>query len=176
MSHLDSDVLCSGLASPIGTLHLLERPDGSVLRVDFAAGATPPPGTRVWDGRNSALRRQLQEYFAGARRQFDLVLCPAGTPFQQAVWRALQAIPYGATCSYGDIARAIGRPKAVRAVGAANGRNPIPIVVPCHRVIGGDGSLTGYGGGLPRKRALLELERQVTARSSPAPTAAPAAR
>ena len=102
--------------------------------------------------------RQLDEYFAGTRREFELELAPRGTAFQLAVWDALLAIPYGATASYGDIARAVGRPNAVRAVGQANGRNPLAIVVPCHRVIGSDHSLTGYGGGIDRKRFLLALE------------------
>jgi methylated-DNA-[protein]-cysteine S-methyltransferase len=101
---------------------------------------------------------QLAAYFAGERTDFDLPLSPSGTPFQLSVWRALLSIPYGETISYRELARRIGNAKAVRAVGAANGRNPIPIIVPCHRVIGADGSLTGYGGGLPRKRLLLELE------------------
>jgi methylated-DNA-[protein]-cysteine S-methyltransferase len=103
--------------------------------------------------------RQLDAYFAGALRRFDLPLAPAGTPFQQTVWRALLDIPYGETASYGEVARRIGRPAAVRAVGAANGQNPLAIVVPCHRVVGSDGRLVGYGGGLPAKVALLELER-----------------
>ena len=103
-------------------------------------------------------RAQLGEYFAGRRRTFDLPLTPEGTTFQCSVWMALRAIPYGATISYRALAERIGRPSAMRAVGAANGRNPLPIVVPCHRVIGADGSLTGFGGGLPTKRFLLELE------------------
>jgi len=101
---------------------------------------------------------QLREYFDGRRRHFDLRLAPAGTPFQLAVLAALQTIPHGETRSYRDIAAQVGRPRAVRAVGAANGRNPLPIVIPCHRVIGADGSLTGFGGGLAAKRFLLELE------------------
>lgn len=101
---------------------------------------------------------QLDAYFAGERRTFDLKLAARGTEFQQRVWRALADIPYGETTTYAAIARAIGEPKAVRAVGAANGKNPISIVVPCHRVIGQDGTLTGYAGGLPSKRRLLELE------------------
>jgi methylated-DNA-[protein]-cysteine S-methyltransferase len=105
--------------------------------------------------------RQLDAYFAGTLRQFDLSLAPAGTPFQQRVWQALREIPYGETVSYGELARRIGRPSAVRAVGAANGQNPLAIVIPCHRVIGSDGRLVGYGGGLPAKSALLELERRV---------------
>lgn len=104
------------------------------------------------------VRRQLEEYFEGRRRVFDLPLAVAGTPFQQAVWRRLQEIPYGEVRHYGDIAHALGRPSASRAVGAANGANPIPVVIPCHRVIGADGSLTGFGGGLEWKVALLEHE------------------
>jgi methylated-DNA-[protein]-cysteine S-methyltransferase len=116
-------------------------------------------------GRSEVLARaadQLAEYFAGKRRVFDLPLGPRGTGFQARVWRELTKIPYGETCSYGDIARAVGRPSASRAVGAANGRNPIAIIVPCHRVIGASGELTGYGGGLPMKRWLLAHERQHT--------------
>jgi methylated-DNA-[protein]-cysteine S-methyltransferase len=102
--------------------------------------------------------RQLCEYFAGERKIFSLKLSPQGTDFQKAVWSALQKIPYGETISYKQLAERIGKPKAVRAVGAANGANPIPIIIPCHRVIGHDGSLTGFGGGLPLKKRLLELE------------------
>jgi methylated-DNA-[protein]-cysteine S-methyltransferase len=108
------------------------------------------------------LRRELEEYFAGTRREFELELAPAGTPFQLEVWRALRAIPYGETASYGEIAATVGQPGAARAVGGANNRNPIAIVVPCHRVIGASGSLTGYGGGLPRKQQLLALEAGVS--------------
>jgi methylated-DNA-[protein]-cysteine S-methyltransferase len=104
------------------------------------------------------LRRQLAEYFAGSRRQFDLPLDAIGTDFERRVWEALVEIPYGETRTYGGIAAAIGRPQACRAVGRANGLNPIPIIIPCHRVIGSDGSLTGYGGGLHIKRFLLRLE------------------
>lgn len=104
------------------------------------------------------LRRQLAQYFAGERRAFDLPLAPRGTEFERRVWQALLAIPYGETRSYAEVAAAIGRPSACRAVGHANGSNPIAVVIPCHRVIGSDGSLTGYGGGLPLKRFLLDLE------------------
>ena len=103
-------------------------------------------------------RRQLEDYFAGERRDFDLPLSPHGTEFQCEVWLTLAHIPYGETWSYRDLAQRIGRPSATRAVGAANGRNPLPIVLPCHRVIGADGSLTGFGGGLPTKAFLLRLE------------------
>lgn len=106
--------------------------------------------------------RQLQEFFLGKRRRFDIPLALQGTPFQQSVWRALQDIPYGETRSYRDIAIAIGNAKAVRAVGMANNRNPISFIIPCHRVIGADGSLVGYGGGLPLKAWLLAMERAVT--------------
>jgi methylated-DNA-[protein]-cysteine S-methyltransferase len=108
---------------------------------------------------------QLAEWFAGEREHFDLPLAPAGTTFQRRVWAALVAVPYGETATYGDIAAAIGQPTATRAVGAANGRNPIPLIIPCHRVIGSDGSLTGYsgGGGIETKRHLLDLERGVLA-------------
>jgi methylated-DNA-[protein]-cysteine S-methyltransferase len=104
------------------------------------------------------VERQLSQYFAGRRRDFDLPLAPAGTEFQLATWKELCEVPFGETISYGELARRIGRPRAVRAVGAANGANPISIIVPCHRVIGADGRLVGYGGGLPVKRALLRLE------------------
>lgn len=106
---------------------------------------------------------QLDEYFAGERTEFDLALHPSGTPFQLKVWDALRTIPYGEVRSYGEIAEQIGKPGAARAVGLANGRNPISIIVPCHRVIGASGALTGYGGGLERKQALLDLERRVAA-------------
>ena len=102
--------------------------------------------------------KQLKEYFAGKRKTFDVALQPVGTPFQRSVWRALEDIAYGEVCSYADIAAVIEKPKAVRAVGTANGSNPLAIIVPCHRVVGKDGSLTGFGGGLPAKRYLLDLE------------------
>jgi methylated-DNA-[protein]-cysteine S-methyltransferase len=110
---------------------------------------------------------QLGEYFAGDRTEFDLPLEPAGTPFQRSTWLALREIPYAETINYGQLALRVGNPKASRAVGLANGRNPISIVVPCHRVIGADGSLTGYGGGLDRKRLLLDLERRVAGAEDP---------
>jgi len=107
--------------------------------------------------------RQLDEFLAAERTSFDLPLAPHGTPFQQDVWAALQAIPYGTTTTYSQLAATVGRPAAVRAVGQANGRNPIAVVVPCHRVVGADGRLTGYAGGTSRKAALLDLERSVIA-------------
>jgi methylated-DNA-[protein]-cysteine S-methyltransferase len=125
-----------------------------------AAQAAWPSGTRFRPDRPPLpeVRQQLAEYFAGARRAFALPLAPAGTEFERRVWQALVAIPYGETRSYAEVAQAIGRPAACRAVGRANGSNPIAIVIPCHRVIGSDGSLTGYGGGLDLKRFLLDLE------------------
>jgi methylated-DNA-[protein]-cysteine S-methyltransferase len=110
--------------------------------------------------------RQLREYFSGRRTEFELPLAPQGTAFQRGVWRQLQEIPYGETISYGELAKRVGNPKASRAVGAANGQNPIPIVIPCHRVIGSNGKLTGFGGGLPTKEALLALERSTTGRAA----------
>lgn len=145
------------IGSPLGALRLYAEAD-ELVGV-YLPDSEGPDGA---EQRSDVLVRtaaQLAEYFAGERRVFDLPLGPRGTGFQSKVWRALLRIPYGETCSYGDIARKIGRPAAVRAVGAANGRNPIPIIVPCHRVIGANGSLTGYGGGLPAKRWLLEHER-----------------
>jgi len=132
------------------------------IRFLEGSGSLAPDTAWRRDDRAHSLRsasRELRAYFAGELRQFSLALAPAGTPFQLDVWNALAAIPYAETTSYGELARRIGRNKAVRAVGAANGANPLPIVLPCHRVIGSNGSLTGYGGGLPIKRALLALER-----------------
>lgn len=148
---------CDYLQTPIGVLRL-ECADGHLTRIEFEhqysdAGA-PTGGDAVLE----ECARQLSDYFAGRRRTFSLPLAPGGTAFQQAVWRALREIPYGESRSYRDIARAIGNPAAVRAVGAANGRNPLPIVVPCHRVIGSDGRLTGFAGGLEAKSFLLQLE------------------
>jgi methylated-DNA-[protein]-cysteine S-methyltransferase len=134
---------------------------------------SPPPPSRTLVLLRE-VRRQLTEYFAGARRVFDLPLDPRGTEFERRVWQEVAAIPYGTTRSYAQVARAAGSPIAFRAVGRANGRNPIPLVIPCHRVIGADGSLTGYGGGLPLKRYLLDLEGVAAAPSSPGSPASPA--
>jgi len=131
----------------------------SFAGVSFAGYALPPGSTEGTEPVLEAAAEQLREYFAGERTSFDLPLALDGTPFQQEAWRALADIPYGETVSYGEQARRLGRPDAVRAVGAANGANPIAIVLPCHRVIGADGSLTGFGGGLETKRRLLDLER-----------------
>ena len=146
------------LSTTIGELVLTADPDGAITGLYLP---NRPPDTTGWirdDALLEPARRQLTEYFAGERTAFDLPLRPAGAPFQLRVWEALQRIPYGETASYGEIAREIGHPTAFRAVGAANGSNPIAIVVPCHRVIGSSGALTGYGGGLDCKRALLDLE------------------
>jgi methylated-DNA-[protein]-cysteine S-methyltransferase len=146
--------------SPCGALIAIS--DGDALaQLEFPGREAPVPDAIHDDGPFRELRAQLAAYFAGTRRAFELALAPEGTAFQQDVWAALRAIPYGATTSYGELARSIGRPRAIRAVGAANGANPIAIVVPCHRVIGKDGTLTGYGGGLPRKQLLLGLEARV---------------
>jgi methylated-DNA-[protein]-cysteine S-methyltransferase len=148
-------------SSPVGTLTLVADDLDRLTRIEFGEPATDRGPSRTESVPDGVLARavgQLDQYFAGTRREFALELEPQGTPFQLAVWEALRAIPYGATASYGDIARAVGRPNAVRAVGQANGRNPLAIVVPCHRVIGSDHSLTGYGGGIDRKRFLLALE------------------
>lgn len=148
--------------SPVGPLTLVDD-SGSLAGLYMAdqrhlpdpASFGPPD-----DAVQPALREQLTAYFTGRLREFDVPLAVAGTPFQQAVWSALREVPYGSTCTYGDLAAAIGRPTAVRAVGAANGRNPVCIVVPCHRVVGRGGSLTGYAGGVERKQQLLALEQR----------------
>lgn len=141
---------------------LLVAIDETGLRhVDFMDGLRTLPNQDEWQRDSEALApylAQFRAYFAGELQRFTLPLAAQGTPFQQAVWQALCDIPYGETRSYRDIALAIGKPTAMRAVGAANGRNPLSIIVPCHRVIGRDGSLTGYAGGLPIKQALLKLE------------------
>ena len=136
--------------------------DGRLVRFNLdAAGAARVDRDARYDDRAIAeVRRQVEEYCAGGRTVFELELAARGTEFQHAVWDALVAIPYGETRSYGEIAKAIGQPPAARGVGAANGANPIGLIVPCHRVIGADGSLTGYGGGLPLKRALLAHEAE----------------
>ncbi|MCU1378622.1 MAG: methylated-DNA (protein)-cysteine S-methyltransferase [Acidimicrobiales bacterium] len=147
--------------SPIGRLLLVGRPDALTgLYVADHEGCRALDPTWTEDaGPFTGVVAQLREYFAGQRTEFDLPLEPSGTPFQLAVWAALEEIPFGETRGYGELARRIGRPSASRAVGAANGRNPISIIVPCHRVIGSDGSLTGYGWGTARKSWLLDHER-----------------
>ena len=150
------------MASPLGALLLVR--DGTGLRqIVFAKNGGPAEPQPDWQEDSAAFREvatQLKAYFAAQLRTFDLPLAPEGTPFQQLVWGELLKIPYGETISYGELAHRIGNPKASRAVGLANGSNPIPIVIPCHRVIGSNGKLTGYGGGLPIKEKLLALEHQ----------------
>ena len=147
--------------SPVEPLLLAADQRGLKL-IEFHTPRHPMSRLAEWsEGDNAALqatRAQLGEYFSGTRTNFDLPLAPQGTPFQQEVWHTLATIPYGETISYAQLAQRIGKPTAMRAVGAANGRNPLPIVLPCHRVIGADGSLTGFGGGLPTKQFLLQLE------------------
>ena len=148
------------MTSPIGRL-LLAGDERGLRLIGFPEGKGRVEAAPDWQqdqGLLDPVEAQLTEYFAGQRREFDLALAPSGTEFQRAVLDALLTIPFGETRSYADIAQQLDRPRAVRAVGAANGRNPIPIVIPCHRVIGADGSLTGFGGGLPTKQFLLELE------------------
>jgi len=150
--------------SPIGSLYLAAT-DAGLTHLLFVDEMNSEPESASGGGEAdrivSETEQQLSEYFSGKRREFDIPLSPAGTEFQLAVWQALRTIGFGETLSYGEIARRIERPRAVRAVGAANGANPISIIVPCHRVIGADGSLTGYGGGLHRKKRLLELEQGI---------------
>jgi methylated-DNA-[protein]-cysteine S-methyltransferase len=150
----------TSIDSPIGELLLLgdRRAVRGLYMQEGRTGLAVQPDWIRDDERFADVRAQLGEYFDGRRAAFDLPLELDGTPFQRRVWRALQEIPYGETVTYGQLARRIGRPAASRAVGAANGRNPISVVVPCHRVVGADGTLTGYGGGLGRKRFLLDLE------------------
>jgi len=154
--------------SPIGPLTLIAQ-DGrlagvhmEITRYEPDARALGPAVASESDPVLDAAASQLDAYFRGELTAFDLPLSLEGTPFQRCVWAALQSIPYGETISYGELARRIGQPSASRAVGLANGRNPVAIVVPCHRVIGADGSLTGYGGGMDRKRFLLALEQRAS--------------
>ncbi len=150
------------IESPLGTLRLAATPQG-LASIFFIDETGMPPTGADWarDPAAAVLQRaatQLREYFAGRRRVFDLPLASTGTPFQHDVWKAIATVPAGETISYTELARRAGHAGSFRAVGAATGRNPLAIVVPCHRIIGADGSLTGYAGGLPRKRALLALE------------------
>jgi len=160
----------SEMESPVGPLTLAMTTQG-ICYIEFGAGDRARIELKVWarrhfrgvclerkDGELEPAARQLMEYFEGNRRCFDLPVDLYGTPFQMRVWRELQSIPYGEVRSYKEVARAIGAPKAVRAVGGANNKNPVPILVPCHRVIGSTGSLVGYGGGLSIKEYLLKLE------------------
>ena len=157
------------LPSPLGPIDAVAETDGALVYLCFSRpGDLRLPRNLDREAARLAadpdvlepVRRQLEEYFAGARRDFDLPLALRGTPFQLRVWAELRRIPYGTTLSYGELARRLGNPNLTRAVGAANGANPISIIIPCHRVIGADGSLVGYGGGLENKRAMLALERR----------------
>ncbi|MFO7608567.1 MAG: methylated-DNA--[protein]-cysteine S-methyltransferase [Candidatus Krumholzibacteriia bacterium] len=153
--------------SPLGPLGL-ESDGTALLRIRLPGEKRPAPDGPprcAAPAAFTAVIAQLDEYFAGARTAFDLPLAPAGTPFQRRVWALLQAIPYGQTITYAELARRAGNPAACRAVGAANGRNPLPVVVPCHRVIGSGGRLTGYAGGLAAKARLLALEGVAPART-----------
>ncbi len=157
------------LDGPLGPMTVVGE-DGALAGLYLHEQRHLPPADRLGDRDDATLPRlqeQLGAYLAGELRAFDVALAPLGTPFQAAVWAALQSVPYGATTTYGALAAAVGRPSAVRAVGAANGRNPYCLVVPCHRVVGADGSLTGYAGGLDRKRFLLDLEARQAALDLP---------
>ena len=163
------------VSTPVGRLRIAGDEKG-LRSISFENPFHPAEPAGDQPGTEEPFREviaQLDAYFAGELRRFDLALAPEGTAFQREVWSALSDIPYGETVSYGDLARRLGRPAASRAVGAANGRNPIPIIIPCHRVIGADGSLTGFGGGLAIKRKLLALEaggRQALVAGTPEPT------
>jgi methylated-DNA-[protein]-cysteine S-methyltransferase len=161
-THTTNATSCTRIESPLGPLQLVAD-DGGVRRIDFINGRNPVESDPQWHEDAGPFRetiRQLRAYFAGDLETFDLNLAPEGTPFQLSVWDRLCEIPFGQTISYGELARRVGNPNASRAVGLANGSNPIPIVIPCHRVIGSNGKLTGYGGGLPIKEKLLALERR----------------
>lgn len=162
---LTKRLLHTSIESPVGDLLLLS--DGHALRgLYMQEGRRPVTLDPRWEASTepfAAVRTQLGEYFAARRTTFDVPLAMDGTRFQHRVWRALRNVGYGETVSYGELARRIDRPSAARAVGLANGRNPISIIVPCHRVIGANGTLTGYGGGTERKRILLDLEAELTA-------------
>jgi methylated-DNA-[protein]-cysteine S-methyltransferase len=165
-----ADRTCATLDTPLGPLLLVAAGEALVAAtfgggdLDAARPPVPPAGVVPADDAAGVLaeaRAQLTAWFAGTRTTFDLPLAPAGTAFQQRVWTALAAIPYGATASYAELARALGDPAATRAVGAANGRNPLAVIVPCHRVVGAGGALTGYAAGVGRKRWLLRHEAAV---------------
>ncbi|NVJ23394.1 methylated-DNA--[protein]-cysteine S-methyltransferase [Myxococcus sp. AM011] len=158
---MQSKLFYRHIESPVGAL-LIAGNDAGLRTIEFHAPRHPMRRGEDWhEGDHAVLRdtqKQLDEYFAGKRRGFELPLAPQGTQFQRQVWSELANIPFGGTISYAELALRVDRPTATRAVGAANGRNPIPIVLPCHRVIGANGSLTGFGGGLPTKQFLLRLE------------------
>jgi len=160
---MQQEVRFAVMDSPIGPITLASTERG-LAGIHFGE-AIPPQGIIDESIHRQAIQ-QLQEYFDGKRTDFDLPLDLQGTPFQKAVWARLQLIPYGETCSYGEIARSMGKPGAARAVGMANHDNPVAVVVPCHRVVGSDGSLTGYAGGLDVKKRLLDIESQKNSKSS----------
>jgi methylated-DNA-[protein]-cysteine S-methyltransferase len=148
------------MASPMGPLCLAGTERG-LVRLDFQHGKRPVEPEVTWQEEPEVLSeavQQLREYFAGTRQEFSVALAPAGTPFQQRVWEELRRIPYGVTITYRELARRLGMPNGARAAGTANGRNPIAIIIPCHRVIGADGRLRGYASGLPIKHRLLQHE------------------
>ena len=152
----------SRFPTPLGQMRVVLDGGGSVVQLEFCRRANEPSGDdRAESGPCREVRRQLEEYFHGKRRSFDLRLAPQGTLFQAAVWKELLGIPFGERVTYRELAARIGRPAASRAVGGANGANPIAVVIPCHRVVGSDGSLTGYGAGVSIKRWLLDLESEV---------------
>jgi methylated-DNA-[protein]-cysteine S-methyltransferase len=158
-------VFADTFESFVGTIGVAVGEDGAVVRVTFLGAKNTDPFIRPDDevdwnvDRCSEARRELEEYFRNERRSFDVALAPRGTEFQLAVWEALTHVPFGATATSGEIAARAGRPKGSQAVGQANHVNPIPIIVPCHRIIGTDQSMTGFGGGIDVKRALLDFER-----------------
>ncbi len=166
VTHAGHTTFYTYIDTPVGKLMLAGGADHGLEHIAFQCGEgalAPKPEWKQSAAPFRAAERQLRQYFQGTRTDFDLPLHPKGTPFQRLVWTALTKIPYGQTRSYGEIAKAIGHPTAVRAVGLANARNPLPVVVPCHRVIGAGGNLVGYGGGLIVKQALLDREREVSA-------------
>jgi methylated-DNA-[protein]-cysteine S-methyltransferase len=172
---MKTQVFFARIPSPIGPLLVLS--DGAALTGLYMDphkyGPSLDPTWIEDEARLRGAREQLDAYFAGRLARFDVPLAPRGTEFQKAVWHELTTIPFGSTTTYREIAKAIGRPEAVRAVGAANGRNPISIIVPCHRVVGSDGSLVGYAGGIALKRRLLDLERSASAAARVTPLDAP---
>lgn len=162
MSSTKRKVSTAGVSTPIGVVTVAAT-ETAVVSVEFEGRGDTPPGNDTPTGVLADAVRQLEEYFAGLRTEFDLPIEVDGTDFQRAAWSALKQVPHGETISYGEQARRMGRPTAVRAVGAANGRNPVPVIVPCHRVIGANGSLTGFAGGIEIKTWLLGHEKRVAA-------------
>jgi methylated-DNA-[protein]-cysteine S-methyltransferase len=164
---MDQQTFFTELKSPVGALFLTSNGEAItwLIMEKQKDGPKPADDWRHDDNLFQEAAKQLKAYFAGELTEFDLPLAPAGTQFQQRVWAELRKIPYGSTINYGELARRVGNPKAARAAGAANGSNPISIIIPCHRVIGSNNHLTGYGGGIERKRFLLDLEAGIRARN-----------